>query len=64
MRRTLSVAARRLLAATAIAVTVAACGGGNTPTSHSTTSTTSSTGSTGSTGGTGSHKPASKAPGY
>jgi hypothetical protein len=55
MSRTLSVATRRLLAATAIALAVAACGGGNTPTSHS---------STRATGSTGSHKPASKAPGY
>ena len=52
MNRTLLVAMRRLLAATAIALAVAACGGGNTPSAHSATSTT------------GSHKPASKAPGY
>jgi hypothetical protein len=56
MNRTLLVATRRLLAATAIALAVAACGGGNTPSSsHSRTGATSSTGS---------HKPASKAPGY
>jgi len=55
MNRTLLVATRRLLGATAIALALAACGGGNTPTSHSSTRSTSSTGS---------HKPASKAPGY
>jgi ABC-type glycerol-3-phosphate transport system substrate-binding protein len=61
MNRSLLIATRRLLAATAIALVLAACGGGNTPTSHSSTTATSSTGSHGSTG---SHKPASKAPGY
>ena len=55
MNRTLLVATRRLLTATAIALAVAECGGGNTPSAHSKTSATSATGS---------HKPASKAPGY
>lgn len=64
MNQALLVAARRLVAATAIALALAACGGGNTPTSHSNTTAPTSHSSTTATGSTGSHKPASKAPGY
>jgi hypothetical protein len=57
MNRTLVTATRGLLAATAIAVVVAGCGGNKTPTgSHS--------GKTGSTGTSVPKKPKSKAPGY
>jgi hypothetical protein len=57
MNRTLLTATRALLAATAVAVVVAGCGGNKTPSgSHA--------GKTGSTNPTVPKKPKSKAPGY